>query len=85
MRDELIHRARELIEGAGLVSVRVRALEALEARPPAQWNKGRAAMYILRTVRPNVDAQYIVDVVFLRDLSWTLADEHLSLLVSVTR
>jgi trehalose 6-phosphate synthase/phosphatase len=36
-----------LIEGAGLVCAR--AYNALEAKPPAQWNKGRAALYILRT------------------------------------
>jgi trehalose 6-phosphate synthase/phosphatase len=47
-RPDLIQRARQLIEAAGLICVR--AYCALEAKPPAQWNKGRGAMYILRTV-----------------------------------
>jgi len=47
LRPPLIKRARELIDEAGLICAR--AYYALEAKPPAQWNKGRAALYILRT------------------------------------
>lgn len=47
LRAGLIKRARELIEGAGLVCAT--AYCALEAKPPATWNKGQAALYILRT------------------------------------
>ncbi len=48
LRAGLIKRARELIEGAGLICAN-RGFCTLEAKPPAQWNKGRAALYILRT------------------------------------
>lgn len=47
LRPALIKRASELIEEAGLICAR--AYCAIEAKPPAQWNKGRAAIYILRT------------------------------------
>ena len=47
LRPSLIKRASELIQEAGLICAR--AYCALEAKPPAQWNKGRAALYILRT------------------------------------
>ena len=40
-------RARELIEEAGFDCIR--GYCALEAIPPALWNKGRAALYLLRT------------------------------------
>ncbi|CAH0561444.1 unnamed protein product [Brassicogethes aeneus] len=47
MRKELEDTARTLIEDAGFQACP--ALYALEAKPPVQWNKGRASIYILRT------------------------------------
>lgn len=47
LRPALVEQAKQLIEGAGF---RVgRAHCAIEAKPPVQWNKGRASIYILRT------------------------------------
>lgn len=47
VRAELLPQARKLIESHGF---KVGASHcALEARPPVQWNKGRASIYILRT------------------------------------
>ncbi|KAB0799711.1 hypothetical protein PPYR_07591 [Photinus pyralis] len=47
LRPQLERQAKMLIEGAGFKAAK--ALCALEARPPVEWNKGRASIYILRT------------------------------------
>lgn len=47
LRKDMIEKARHLIEQYGFRAAE--ALCALEARPPVQWNKGRASIYILRT------------------------------------
>lgn len=47
LRQELEERARRLIEAAGFRAGKAHC--AIEARPPVQWNKGRASIYILRT------------------------------------
>jgi trehalose 6-phosphate synthase/phosphatase len=46
-RPELISRAKELIQESGFKCFP--ALCALEVKPPVEWDKGRAAIYILRT------------------------------------
>lgn len=43
----MIEKARYLIEFYGFRAAEAHC--ALEARPPVQWNKGRASIYILRT------------------------------------
>lgn len=40
-------KAIELIEAAGFNAGKTHC--AIEAKPPVQWNKGRASIYILRT------------------------------------
>ena len=47
IRHELAEQARQIIEDAGFNIGR--AHFAIEAKPPVEWNKGRAAIYILRT------------------------------------
>ncbi|XP_049825388.1 uncharacterized protein LOC109594568 isoform X3 [Aethina tumida] len=47
LRKELEEVAKQLIEDVGFHAVP--ALYALEAKPPVEWNKGRASIYILRT------------------------------------
>ncbi|KAK4025983.1 Uncharacterized protein APZ42_022324 [Daphnia magna] len=64
LRTGLIKRARELIEGAGLVCTT--AYCALEAKPPSQWNKGQAALYILRTAF-GVDWEERIRIVYAGD------------------
>lgn len=39
--------AAQLIEAAGFKAANAHC--AIEAKPPVQWNKGRASIYILRT------------------------------------
>nr|ARN79552.1 trehalose-6-phosphate synthase [Thitarodes pui] len=46
-RPELEAIARRLIENSGFTAAPAHC--AIEARPPVQWNKGRASIYILRT------------------------------------
>lgn len=46
-RTELVSKAREIIESHGFRANHAHA--ALEARPPIDWHKGRACIYILRT------------------------------------
>nr|XP_024214585.1 alpha,alpha-trehalose-phosphate synthase [UDP-forming] [Halyomorpha halys] len=46
-RAEIVSKARTLIESAGFIASH--AHKALEAKPPINWNKGRACIYILRT------------------------------------
>lgn len=43
----MVDRARYLIEHYGFEAAEAHC--ALEARPPVEWNKGRASIYILRT------------------------------------
>ncbi|KAF2898680.1 hypothetical protein ILUMI_07493 [Ignelater luminosus] len=47
LRTELAEQAKKLIEAAGFRAGRAHC--AIEAKPPVQWNKGRASIYILRT------------------------------------
>ncbi|KAH8339391.1 hypothetical protein KR074_004033 [Drosophila pseudoananassae] len=47
LRGAMVDRARSLIEKYGFRATEAHC--ALEARPPVQWNKGRASIYILRT------------------------------------
>ncbi|KAG7306371.1 hypothetical protein JYU34_008996 [Plutella xylostella] len=46
-RAALADKARELITASGFTPAPAHC--AIEARPPVQWNKGRASIYILRT------------------------------------
>lgn len=46
-RPELASTAQRLIEEAGFKAGQAHC--AIEAKPPVQWNKGRASLYILRT------------------------------------
>lgn len=63
-REDLIVRARQLIEDSGFRCYP--ALCALEAKPPVEWDKGRAALYILRTAF-GVDWQERVRIIFAGD------------------
>jgi trehalose 6-phosphate synthase/phosphatase len=47
LRPSMLEKARSLMEDFGFRPSE--AIEALEAKPPVQWNKGRASIYILRT------------------------------------
>lgn len=47
LRPQLEEQARKLIEEAGFKAGKAHC--AIEAKPPVQWNKGRASIYILRT------------------------------------
>lgn len=47
IRNTLVEQAKNLIENAGFRAGK--AHMAIEAKPPVQWNKGRASIYILRT------------------------------------
>lgn len=47
LRGPMIEKARFLIEHFGFRAAEAHC--ALEARPPVEWNKGRASIYILRT------------------------------------
>ncbi|XP_050440661.1 uncharacterized protein LOC126845800 isoform X2 [Adelges cooleyi] len=47
LRPELASTAQRLIEEAGFKAGQAHC--AIEAKPPVQWNKGRASLYILRT------------------------------------
>lgn len=47
LREPLTTRATKLIEDAGFRAASAHC--AIEAKPPVQWNKGRASIYILRT------------------------------------
>ncbi|XP_025832646.1 alpha,alpha-trehalose-phosphate synthase [UDP-forming] [Agrilus planipennis] len=47
IRNDLAAKAKKLIEEAGFKAGKAHC--AIEARPPVQWNKGRASIYILRT------------------------------------
>lgn len=47
LRAELVSKARQLITDNGFSVTEAHC--AVEAKPPVQWNKGRASIYILRT------------------------------------
>lgn len=47
LRPALCEAAKKLIEDAGFKAGKAHC--AIEAKPPVQWNKGRASIYILRT------------------------------------
>lgn len=47
LRAGLAEQAKKLIEDAGFKAAKAHC--AIEAKPPVQWNKGRASIYILRT------------------------------------
>ncbi|XP_064215204.1 uncharacterized protein Tps1 isoform X1 [Tribolium castaneum] len=47
IRPQLAEEAKRLIEEAGFKAGKAHC--AIEAKPPVQWNKGRASIYILRT------------------------------------
>lgn len=47
LRDDLERQARKLVEEAGFKVGNAHC--AIEAKPPVEWNKGRASIYILRT------------------------------------
>lgn len=47
LRAEMVAQAQTLIEQAGFKAGSAHC--AIEAKPPVQWNKGRASLYILRT------------------------------------
>lgn len=46
-RKEMVGAAKKLIEDTGFKACSAHC--ALEAKPPVEWNKGRASIYILRT------------------------------------
>jgi trehalose 6-phosphate synthase/phosphatase len=46
-RPRMVEQAKKLIEDAGFKACAAHC--ALEAKPPVEWNKGRASIYILRT------------------------------------
>ena len=64
IRPELIARAKQLIEESGFKCFP--ALCALEAKPAVEWDKGRAAVYILRTTF-GVDWNERVRIIFAGD------------------
>lgn len=47
IRGNLVQQAKKLIEEAGFKACSAHC--AIEAKPPVEWNKGRASIYILRT------------------------------------
>ncbi|XP_055710055.1 uncharacterized protein LOC129805859 [Phlebotomus papatasi] len=47
LRSTMVEKARQLIKKFGFLAHDAHC--ALEAKPPVQWNKGRASIYILRT------------------------------------
>lgn len=47
LRPDMVKQAKAMIEEAGFMAGQAHC--ALEAKPPVQWNKGRASIYILRT------------------------------------
>ncbi|XP_057370601.1 uncharacterized protein LOC130691645 [Daphnia carinata] len=63
-RDELVAKARSMIESFGFNCFP--ALCALEAKPPVEWDKGRAAIYILRTAF-GVDWSERIRIIFAGD------------------
>lgn len=46
-RPKMVDQAKKLIESAGFKACTAHC--AIEAKPPVEWNKGHASIYILRT------------------------------------
>lgn len=46
-RPKMVDQVKKLIENAGFKACTAHC--AIEAKPPVEWNKGRASIYILRT------------------------------------
>nr|ANT46147.1 trehalose-6-phosphate synthase [Bactrocera minax] len=69
LRPAMIEKARGLIIRYGFKATEAHC--ALEARPPVQWNKGRASIYILRTSF-GVDWSERIKIIYVGD---DLADE----------
>lgn len=79
LRGPLIENARALMEQFGFKASEAHC--ALEAKPPVQWNKGRASIYILRTAF-GVDWSERIKIIYVGDdntdedamtVSWELA------------
>lgn len=64
VRPEMVAKAKQLIEDAGFRAGRAHC--AIEAKPPVQWNKGRASLYILRTAF-GVDWEERVRIIYAGD------------------
>ncbi|KAK3920642.1 Bifunctional trehalose-6-phosphate synthase/phosphatase [Frankliniella fusca] len=64
VRPEMVGLAKQLIEDAGFRAGRAHC--AIEAKPPVQWNKGRASLYILRTAF-GVDWEERVRIIYAGD------------------
>lgn len=46
-RPQMVEQAKKIIQDAGFKACAAHC--AIEAKPPVEWNKGRASIYILRT------------------------------------
>ncbi|XP_026272691.1 uncharacterized protein LOC113202601 [Frankliniella occidentalis] len=64
VRPTMVAKAKQLIEDAGFRAGRAHC--AIEAKPPVQWNKGRASLYILRTAF-GVDWEERVRIIYAGD------------------
>lgn len=64
LRPYLMEKARTLIVKYGFKPVEANC--AIEARPPVGWNKGRAAIYILRTAF-GVDWSERIKIIYVGD------------------
>lgn len=60
----MLEKARNLMEQFGFRATEAHC--ALEAKPPVQWNKGRAAIYILRTAF-GVDWSERIKIIYVGD------------------
>lgn len=75
LRPQMVEKARMLIEKFGFNATESQC--ALEARPPVQWNKGRASIYILRTSF-GVDWSERIKIIYVGD-DWTDEDAIVAL------
>lgn len=64
LRGPMLDKARHLMEQFGFQTTEAHC--ALEAKPPVQWNKGRAAIYILRTAF-GVDWSERIKIIYVGD------------------
>ena len=60
----MVEKARSLIEKFGFKPAEAHC--ALEAKPPVEWNKGRASIYILRTAF-GVDWSERIKIIYVGD------------------